>query len=176
MNPDTQTNWMNYTKPDYLPYNVSFIPDNQRFLAGDYAQVRNEFGLNNPKTLDFAKVINAAPANTANTNPTSTGNPSIWEKIVDFGKSLFAPVEGSNPDNQNSFANSRLGYGFQTLNAGASLFDTYNRWRANREAMKNMQLQREAAKYNLERTKSENQRLDRLRNNVNSSYTTNAYY
>lgn len=70
-----------------------------------------------------------------------------------------------------NFFNGSAGKGLMGLaGLGTTIYDMYNQNKMFKEAKKNMALQREAYRYNIDRQKAENNRLDRQRQAITQSY------
>lgn len=93
----------------------------------------------------------------------NTTNPSMWEKFMGGVKGF------------GEFMNSDAGKGIMG-GAGLALgiMDGIKGWNAYKQNMKTMKLQREAAQYNLDRTRKENQRLDNQRADMTNSWKNGA--
>ena len=87
--------------------------------------------------------------------------------------SVNANPNGVKPNGVNpNGGGNMLGNTMSVLGIVSGLADMYTGWKAYQENKKTMRLQREAMRYNLDRTRSENRRLDRQRADTTKSWNS----
>lgn len=157
----------------------------------------NLFGNGNENGLAnyFSKPYNALSAvNDGTFNGLSSSLQNVALKALAPNQPLFKPYTSQvnnflNPGNGNqggllgalgkfgNFMNSDAGKGVMGLaGLGMGIMDFMNSRQAHKANMANMKLAREQARYNLDRTKHENQRLDKRRAEMTDSFFNGKVY